>query len=305
MVASFISAPKPKSGANPPALQSASREEGRGGFTMLEVLVAVVILAMICAIVYTSFASVTSTSDIAREAAADLRFQTYIYNSFSENMSSIYTDPPCLQASYALVGEDESGPFGPADVLTFCTSMPMPGATALPGVLRKVRYELVPEDDEAVGRMDIMTIDSAIQSPGGRMMLQVSEMPLVPQEEEEDIMSDDALSSEQARVRQIPVASFDARYYDGVDEEWKDDWDSVDVMRMPWAIEVRINLARSEEQLQVMYAQGIDLQEFPDLLMTFPCPVGAGVLTQFPDLNHLPKWAGEEATGNDMFTNEQ
>lgn len=268
---------------------------------MLEVLVAVMILAMICAIVYMSFASVTTTADAARQASADLRFQTYIYNSFSENMAAVYTDPPCLQQAYALLGEDESGPFGPADSITFCTSLPMPGANALPGVLRKVRYELVPENEEAVGRMDTMTIDTAIQAPGGRMMLQVSEAPLIPQAEEEDLMSSDDLSEDQARVRQIPVHSLDIRYYDGFDEEWKDDWDSVELKRMPWAIEVRINLARTEEQLQVMYAQGIDLNEFPDILLSFPVPVGAGALTQFPDMNHLPKWAGEEATGEDML----
>lgn len=279
------------------------RNAVRAGFTLLEVLVAVLILSMICAVVYMSFVSVTTTADMARQSAADLRFQTYIYNSFSENMSSIYTDPPCLQAAYAMIGEDESGAFGPADSITFCTSMAMPGATALPGILRKVRYELVPETDEAVGRMDVMTIDTAIQSPTRRMMLQVTEAPLVPQEEEDDFTSDNTFSSDQARVRQIPVHSMDIRYYDGMDEEWREDWDSVELRRMPWAIEVRINLARSEEQLQTMWAQGIDLNEFPDILLQFPVPVGAGVLTQFPDLNHLPQWAGEKATGDDMFSN--
>ncbi len=273
----------------------------RNGFTMLELLVAVTILAMVCAIVFASFISVTDTAALAREAGAELRFQQYIYGSFSQNMSSIYTDQPCLQPNYALIGEDESGPFGPADSITFCTSLPMPGAMALPGILRKVRYELVPESETAEGLMDVLTIDTALQAPTGRMLLQVSEMPLVPQEDEENISLDDALSNDQTRIRQIPVHSMDIKYYDGYDEDWVDDWDSVADKRMPWAIEIRINLARSEEQLQAVYAQGIDLNESPDLLMVFPVPVGAGTLVQFPDFNHLPQWAGEEATGDSLF----
>lgn len=275
------------------------------GFTMLEVLVAVTILAMICAIVYTSFVSVADTAEVARQSSADLRFQQYIYNSFSDNMSSIYTDPPCLQQTYALIGEDESGPFGAADSITFCTSLPLPGSMALPGVLRKVRYELVPETEYVAGRMDRLTIDSAIQAPGGRMMLQVTETPLAPQEEDEELSVDDELTADQARVRQIPVHSMDIYYYDGYEEDWVEDWDSLELKRMPWAIEVRINLARSEEQLQALYSQGVDLSETPDIRMTFPVPVGAGVLTQFPDMNHLPQWAGEEATGDTLFQQEQ
>lgn len=273
----------------------------RAGFTMLELLVAVTILAMVCAIVFASFISVTDTAALAREAGAELRFQQYIYGSFSQNMSSIYTDQSCLQPNYALIGEDEGGPFGPADSITFCTSLPMPGAMALPGILRKVSYELVPESETAEGLMDVLTIDTALQAPTGRMLLQVSEMPLVPQEDEENISLDDALSSDQTRIRQIPVHSMDIKYYDGYDEDWVDDWDSVADKRMPWAIEIRINLARSEEQLQAVYAQGIDLNESPDLLMVFPVPVGAGTLVQFPDFNHLPQWAGEEATGDTLF----
>ena len=275
------------------------------GFTMLEVLVAVTILAMICAIVYASFVSVADTSEVARQAAADLRFQQYIYNSFADNMSSIYTDPPCLQQTYALLGEDEGGAFGPADSITFCTSQSMPGAYALPGILRQVRYEVVQESDEALGRMDTMTIDSAIQAPGGRMMLQVTETPLAPLADDEELSIDDGLMADQARVRQIPVHSMDVLYYDGYEEEWVEDWDSLELKRMPWAIEVRVNLARSEDQLQALDAQGVDLAETPDIHMQFPVPVGAGALSQFPDMNHLPKSAGEEASGDTLFNEEQ
>jgi prepilin-type N-terminal cleavage/methylation domain-containing protein len=274
------------------------------GFTMLEVLVAVTILAMICAIVYASFVSVADTSEVARQAAADLRFQQYIYNSFSDNMSSIYTDPPCLQPTYALLGEDESGPFGSADSITFCTSQAMPGAYALPGVLRQVRYELVPENEEAAGRMDMLTIDSAFQAPGARMMLQITETPLAPKEDDEELSIDDSLMADQARVRQIPVHSLGILYYDGYEEAWVEDWDSVELKRMPWAIEVHVNLARTEDQLQALYAQGVDLVESPDILLQFPVPVGAGVLSQFPDMNHLPKSAGEEASGDTLFNEE-
>jgi hypothetical protein len=65
-----------------------------------------------------------------------------------------------------------------------------------------------------------------------------------------------------------------------------------------------VNLARTEDQLQALYAQGVDLVASPDILLQFPVPVGAGALTQFPDMNHLPKSAGEEASGDTLFNEE-
>jgi len=264
------------------------------GFTMLEVLVAVTILAMICTIVFSSFSSVVTTSEFARESAAQTRFQAYIHASFRENMASIYSDPSCMQIPYSLLGEDEGGGGGDADSLEFCTSLPMPGATALPGVLRRVKYELVSENEAEGGIAGTMTIDG---SAGGRTLLEISESPLLLDGGDDELAMDESAMEDEALVRSVPVQSMNIRYYDIEAEDWVDSWDSIDLKRMPWAIEVSINLSRTREELQSLYGQGVDLNEEPDLRMTFPVPLGAGTLRQFIDPNHISSRAFEELEG--------
>ena len=261
------------------------------GFTMLEVLVAVTILAMICTIVFTSFSSVVTTSEIAREAAAQTRFQSYIHESFREDMASIYSDPSCMQLPSPLLGPDGNGGGGAADTLEFCTSLPMPGARALPGVLRRVRYEVVPESGAEGSAVGTMSIDN---TDGGRMLLEISESPLLLDGGDDEIAMDESAMEEEARVRTVPVQSMNIRYYDIEAEDWVDEWDSIELRRMPWAIEVSINVARSKEELQSLYGQGVDLNEEPDLRMTFPVPLGAGTVRQFLDPNHISSRAFEE-----------
>ncbi|MBI1320889.1 MAG: prepilin-type N-terminal cleavage/methylation domain-containing protein [Candidatus Hydrogenedens sp.] len=289
-----------KSASKSCALQSAGG--ANAGFTLLEVLVAVTILAMICTIVFASFSGVVNTAEVARDAAADSRFQTYIHNSFRENMASIYSDPSCMQIPYSLLGEDETGPGGPADSLEFCTSLPMPGATALPGVLRRVRYEVVQEADTEGMAAGVIDIDRATGVGGdARLMLQITESPLILEGGDDEIELDESAMEENARVRHVPVQSMNIRYYDVEEEDWVDAWDSIELSRMPWAIEISINLARSQEELQNLYGLGVDLNEDPDLRMTFPVPVGAGTLRQFIDPNHISSRAFEELEGGDLL----
>jgi len=274
----------------------------RVGFTMLEVLVSVTILAMIATIIYVSFASVVDTAEIARSTAARLRYQTYIHQSFRENMASIYCDPACMQIPYSLLGEDEGGPGGDADTLEFCTSLPMPGAMALPGVLRRVRYSIVDEaeaSDEG-GVAGVVEIDRNEDTDAGRVLLEIAEMPLILEDDDGEQEIDESASEEEGRVRYVPIQSMNIKYYDFEEEDWIDEWDSLDLRRMPWAIEVSINLPRTEDELQELYGQGVDLNEDPDLRMTFPVPVGAGTTQQFIDPNHISSRAFEELDGSGL-----
>lgn len=259
----------------------------RDGFTLMELLISIAILTAITLIVYSSFVSVTDTMALARDNADLLRFRQYIARSFTENMTAIYADAGSQQADYGLIGEDESGPFGDGDSIEFCTSLPMPGGDSLPGVLKRVRYELVDPgyDEEGTGEL---AIDATGIAEPESMDLLITEEPLVL--ESEDFGGDDTdntLEDEGAvRERRIPVRSMNITYYDFEEEEWVDDWDSVEDQRMPWAIRVQINLVKTDAQLEIEYDQGINPEEEPDLDLTFAVPTGAGVVSPFTDFNH-------------------
>lgn len=271
----------------------------RAGFTMIEVLVAITVLVIMVAIVYASFSSVTDTTLHARDAADELRFRQYVWRSFSENLAAVYTDAACAQQLYQFLGEDENGPLGPADRLRFVTSLPMPGSTALPGILKVITYEVVEPGESEGESMDGLAIDEAYDDGIDEMMLQITEAPLVREEDDAEV-DDDAMEDAQ-RVRQVPIASFDVLYYDFESEEWEDEWDSLDKKRLPWAVHVKVNLARSEDQLEAQFEAGVDPDEEPDLDMQFALPLGSGVTAQWTDYNHMTAESVQDADGDSIF----
>ena len=129
------------------------------GFTMLELLIAVLVLSILVTIVYLCFASVLDTAEAARANAEVLRFRQFLWRSFTTNLASIYADPGCVSAEYQFLGANEDGYLGPADTLRFCTVLPMAGPKSLPGVLRVVEYAILDtaemEEGGTLGEYDI------------------------------------------------------------------------------------------------------------------------------------------------------
>jgi len=260
-------------------------ERRKAGFTLLELLVAITVLCIVVAIVYEGFVSVTDASAMARENAEQLRFQQFLWRTISTDLTSIYSDPGCEQPEYQLLGTDQNGAFGPADSLRFCTALEMSGPAALPGVLKVVTYELsdeyTAEGGPGLGRF---TIDENPGEERAELQLIIREEPLTLQGMDMDGEMKD--TSEAARELKVPIQSLDIEYYDGDLEEWVTEWDSVAQTRLPWAIRVKINFARTTEESEADARSGIDPQESPDLDMTVALPVGMGVLDQFIDPNH-------------------
>ncbi len=272
----------------------------RAGFTIIELLVAVSVLSVVVGIVYESFSSVLDSTEMAREESEKTRFKQVLWRHLSENLGSVYSDAACISPEYQLLGTDKEGPFGPADTLRFCTSLTMPGSTALPGVLKVITYDLTNEysntEDATVGQV---AID---KKPGDRdreYMLVIREEPLVLESAEKDssITDVDFPVSE----RKIPIASMDILYYDGDQDEWLKDWDSLAEGRMPWAIQVNINFMRTEEELAMDSQSGINPLEEPDLNLTIGIPSGVGVIDQFMDLNMKRNTVEMEDSNGDLF----
>ena len=268
----------------------------RRGFTLIELLVAITILSLATTIVFQAFVTVTSTTEIARTEASLLRERQYIQRNFSENMASIYSDAACQVAEYTLLGEDNSGPAGPGDMLSFCTSLPMSGSGALPGQMRGVTYEVVgPEDADADAPTAGFSIDPTSEDFAPAYLV-ITERPVTL--EGDGVSVEDDEEEEMVKVRQVPITSMDILYYDAESEEWVDDWDSATEERLPWAINVLITLARTQDDEANLDADPSE----PDLDMTFVLPLGAGTVDKFIDPNHY--YLSPGATDADSIFNK-
>lgn len=267
---------------------------------MLELMVAVSVLAIVVSIVYVTLSTVLDTAEVARDSAEQIRFRQYVWRSFSENLMSVYSDAACQNPEYQLIGTNVDGPYGPADALRFCTSLALSGPRSLPGLLRVVTYETseLAESGEETGMAEV---DALTGETRQGLTLVIREEPLVLEEVTESSRRSDPRASAQPTTsiaqdfselappveRRIPIGSIDISYFNPDTKEWDEEWDSLGQGRMPWAIRVRINFARTEEQLRADMSAGIDLRENPDMDMTIAIPAGVGVYAEFIDQNHV------------------
>lgn len=259
------------------------------GFTLIEVLIATIILAGMTIMVYTAFDTVVNASNTAREAAERIRYRQYISRNLNENMTAIYADAGLTRPDYALEGIDAEGALGPADSITFISSQPMPGALALPGTMKVVTYEVVDATMEEPDTFGGLTIDQAAAGEKNQVFLQITEAPLILGQDAEDIDTDYSSAEESIRQRRVPIRSMDILYYDYSAEDWTEEWNSIDQERLPWAIRFIIHLARTEEALEEEFAAGMNTGDAPDIDLAFTVPMGAGVLeeSRFIDFNHF------------------
>jgi len=250
------------------------------GFTLLELLVATTVMMVAVGIVYSTFASVTETMAATRDSADRMMQEMALHRNLSDNLGAVYADAIGIREEFELLGTDESGQYGPSDKLRFCTSLPMPGGYALPGVMKVVEYRVVSPSDIDAAATGYPGDDPS--RPG--MALEITESPLAHEEGVQGAVSgSDQLPKVQ---RAIPIASFDVQYYDGLSQEWKKDWDSLSEQRLPWAVWVRVNFPRSEEERAAVSSSGANLADTADVDVMMPIATGAGVSGPFLDLNH-------------------
>lgn len=143
------------------------------GFTLVEVMVAASILALIMAIVYGAFAGSIKTMEISTEGGDVYRKARLILNCIAEEISCAYLpaeqDIPDIQ--YALICEDKEEDGLPRDTLSF-TSTALPVKGPCKG-LKEIGYSITldPETDESVLVMrEDVTPDDHVDE-GGRSYL--------------------------------------------------------------------------------------------------------------------------------------
>jgi prepilin-type N-terminal cleavage/methylation domain-containing protein len=246
------------------------------GFTLIEVLLAIVILAVVVAMVYTSFSSVTTTIGVSRVRSEELRLRQFLERSLQTNFASVYIDQGLGLPGYQFIGIDEDSPDGAIDSIRFASSASMMGGLALPGDLKEVRYEVLGVE----GRIGDFSLEEDIDEDAGPQ-LRATETPLAVanlmalsgEVDDPDRDTESDLDFE-APTWTVPIRSFDVSYYDGM--EWVDEWDSEVVGRLPWSVHVKINFARTEEQIEQEEDDRIDIEEDPDFEMMIPLPAGIG-----------------------------
>ena len=266
----------------------------RTGFTLLELLISITILTIIVGMVYASFSSVTRAAEVAREVAERTRMRQFLGQSLASTVPSAHADAAVVVQGYRLLGEDEAGPLGPADRLTFCTATPLLGSYSLPGVLKQVCYQVVDENAETEGGLTGVQTEGPRWSDAPSLTLEYTETPLTidMNMEENDLLPDFEMEEGAYAHWRVPIGSFDVKFFDG--EEWLDSWDSVELGLMPWAIHIGINFAKTEEELAADQSMGINPLESPDFDMTYVLPAGAGTVEPFLDLNPAAAALGEQ-----------
>ncbi|MEK7793303.1 MAG: prepilin-type N-terminal cleavage/methylation domain-containing protein [Candidatus Hydrogenedentota bacterium] len=307
--------------------------ETRGGFTLIELLLAMTILTVIMGIVYGSFSTVMQATEDVRVAAEELRLREFLTRALERNLQQCYPDwrpgAAALEPNqfenvdgvdevqrdresvtvaedeivvrYWLQGKDADGTGGPADSITFSSSAPLMGHTALPGIFKQVTIE-VQSEGEADGADAFAASEEAVV----RNTLVLTETPVIEGVTEnsgdatneingfkaaEDMADEVEFGSPGWRV---PMQSMNIQYFDG--EEWVDEWDSLSTLRLPWSVWFKINFARPAEEREGESYAGIDLLEDPDFELVVTLPGGAGINTEPPTYDGDPNDPNREQT---------
>ena len=254
---------------------AASRRSRARGFTLIEVLVSIAILTIIVAIVYASFDAVANVTEHARESAEEMRRRQFLGRVFASSFSTVYIDMACFDERLQFVGASETGPHGAMDSVDFCSSAPLMGGMAMPGILKLVHYGGTSDNDSD------MTLDSFDDADEGAApaTLSGSETLLIAQGGQDMGLDDMASLGDAAGYDSpswsVPVRSFDAAYFNG--EDWVEEWDSLAEGRLPWGVRIRVDFAQDEDDDS--FLGGDDSDEVADFETIIPIPLGAGVWT--------------------------
>ncbi len=253
------------------------------GFTLFELLLSVALLAVIASMVYAAFVSVTSSSSLTRTETEELRFRQFLIGSFETNFATVYSDPTYSQPVFRFLGVNEEAAEGARDSVRFCSTAPVIGGLALPGDIKEVRYEVLEPSSE-------MELDSEERAEEEQMpSLQVGETPLLAgnvQALDEATGAFVAAEGYQTPSWAVPIRTFDLTYFDGTD--WLEAWDSLELGRMPWAVRIHLNFAKTEEELQEEKARNLSLSKDPDFELVIPIPTGIGVKQDLRALQAIP-----------------
>lgn len=290
------------------------------GFTLIEILVAVTLLAMVLGIVYGAYSSVVMSVERAREASERLKTMQFIVRGFSQNLAqategwspgSAYrpyssgggggqnTGGAALEDGdmrFPFIGEIKQTADGTFDSLSFGSTAPMIGGGQLPGQMKMCTYRLEKEssgeDDNPEAKKKLSKEER--EEAEARWLLVLTETPWTPAGEETQTRNRGLVTTEQLNkqlgeaaeeIGQKPVSRSTVVY--GWDlayfdgKEWVEEWHSDDSGYLPWSVRVRVKLDREPgEEPPVKF----DPERDPSVIeLIFTVPAGAGIHDAPPD----------------------
>ncbi len=193
------------------------------GFTLLEVLVAVAILALISAMLWYSFSQTFESIDLVRADADLLRQSRQVTSRIPRELQSAFLPlslSPTAGAKYEFVGEDE-------------------------GDLDKIRFDSLShtklyQDANESDQSELAYFVEDDPKNAGLYRLMRREDPVIDDRPEE---------GGTALVIAERVKVFDLTYYDANRDEWLDEWDSTrsdQSGRLPYSVRMRLTMVADD-----------------------------------------------------------
>jgi len=188
------------------------RNSDTKGFTLLEILIAIAILAVIATMVYASFDASIKVIDRVDSDADIYRQARLILTRLSEDLSMAYKSKGNVQPEATFVGQDGAVNGRAQDTLRFTS-------------LSHLRY--LPDEPAS----DFNLIEYSLEAdPEGKKWALL-------RKEEANLYSLSVTGAGQ-HVMGEGIHSFNLRYFDG--KTWLDRWDTTNQKGVPWVVEIEI-----------------------------------------------------------------
>jgi general secretion pathway protein J len=199
-------------------MTSAGRQQVTGGFTLVELLLATAIFAMLAAALYSVFHGALRLRENAEVVLAKDRPQRYVAAILARDFRNML--PPAGVLAGDMLGENYEEGGASLDSIEFFTSTGVVADSAPWGDMQQVSYYLEePEEEEDAGT-------------GAYDLIRVARRNLLPSSEDEEEDNQERLLHH--------VASLDLTYFDG--EAWQESWDSsAQDNALPEAIGLRLD----------------------------------------------------------------
>jgi general secretion pathway protein J len=194
-----------------------------GGFTLIEVVIAVALLSLVMSSVYGIFTTISSTEQRLQSEAELYHQARVIFDRLGRELSCSYLATSNENSAFSASNENNGSPY-----LAFTSTSAITKGAQQGGLVR-LRYELNTEFNKKVGR------------------LLRSSVPLFAPDDPE---KGQRLSSQ---IKQLQW-----RFYDGID--WQEDWDSGQSNSLPQTVEISITLMNNDHEVSVTTAFDLSLQ---------------------------------------------
>ena len=187
------------------------------GFTLVEVMVAAAILALIVSMLYVAFASSVKTMEIGTQGGEIYRKAGVVLHRMAQDIScaQLPSKEGDTSAQYAFIGEDKTEDGVPQDTLTFIsTALPLQGPSR---GIKQIGYYIAP--DSETDKLALFMQEDTTPAPGNS-----------PEQGTKGMLLAEG------------IEGLDFTYYDSEGREWKR-WDTmtpVFVNKLPQLVRIAI-----------------------------------------------------------------